>query len=113
MTKRDAEVMVNAALASMDESLRAGESMEIRGFGSFGIRQRGARTSRIPATGYARRQAGIRLPSENGPGNLARQATAGVAMAPENQAAATAARLCCRALGAVASRGEVTASASP
>ncbi len=53
VTKKDAEVMVNAALASMVESLRGGESIEIRGFGSFGIRQRGARIGRNPATGAA------------------------------------------------------------
>ncbi len=38
ITKRDAEGMINAALASMIESLRAGESIEVRGFGSFGTR---------------------------------------------------------------------------
>ncbi len=53
ITKRDAEQIVNAALAAMIESLRAGESIEIRGFGSFGIRQRGARTGRNPKTGAA------------------------------------------------------------
>ncbi len=51
VTKRDAEVMINAALAAMVESLRAGESIEIRGFGSFGLRQRGPRTARNPTTG--------------------------------------------------------------
>ena len=53
VTKRDAEVMVNAALAAMAESLQAGEGIEIRGFGSFGIRHRGPRTGRNPASGAA------------------------------------------------------------
>ncbi len=51
MTKKDAEEIVNAALASMVESLQAGDTIEVRGFGSFGIRHRGARTGRNPATG--------------------------------------------------------------
>ncbi len=34
ITKREAEVMSKAALASMVESLRASESIEVRGFGS-------------------------------------------------------------------------------
>ncbi|MCP3997227.1 MAG: integration host factor subunit beta [bacterium] len=51
VTKKDAEQMVNAALAAMVESLQAGEKIEIRGFGSFGIRRRGARTGRNPKTG--------------------------------------------------------------
>ena len=49
-TKRDAEGIVNVTLASMIESLQAGESIEVRGFGSFGIRQRAARTGRNPKT---------------------------------------------------------------
>ncbi len=53
VTKRDAEVIVNAALAAMVDSLRAGERIEIRGFGSFGLRQRGARIGRNPETGEA------------------------------------------------------------
>ncbi len=50
---RAAEVIINAVLAAMTESLRSGSSIEIRGFGSFGIRQRRARTARNPKTGAA------------------------------------------------------------
>ena len=53
VTKRDAEVMISAALASMVELLRASESIEVRGFGSFGVRHRGARIGRNPKTGAA------------------------------------------------------------
>ncbi len=35
----------------MEEALRSGSPIEIRGFGSFRIRQRGARTGRNPKTG--------------------------------------------------------------
>ena len=51
LPKKDAEVIVTVALESMIESLRSGSPIEIRGFGSFGIRQRGARTGRNPKTG--------------------------------------------------------------
>ncbi len=50
VTKGAAEVIVNAVIASMVESLRAGSSIEIRGFGSFGIRHRAARTGHNPRT---------------------------------------------------------------
>lgn len=53
VTKTDAEVIVTAALAAVVDSLRAGESIEVRGFGSFGIRERAARTGRNPKTGAA------------------------------------------------------------
>ncbi len=59
VTKRDAEVMVNAALAAMVGSLQDGERIEIRGFGSFGIRQRGPRIGRNPKTGAA-----VRVPAK-------------------------------------------------
>ncbi len=49
--KKDAEVMVDAAIAAMVESLRAGSSIEIRGFGSFGLRDRAPRIGRNPKTG--------------------------------------------------------------
>ncbi len=51
LLKKDAEVVVNAAIAAMTDSLRAGSSIEIRGFGSFGLRQRAPRIGRNPRTG--------------------------------------------------------------
>ncbi len=43
----------------MVESLRAGESIKVRGFGSFGIRHRAARTGRNPGT-----EAAVRVPAK-------------------------------------------------
>ncbi len=51
ISKKDADGIVNAVLAAMVDSLQAGDSIEIRGFGTFGIRQRGARTGRNPKSG--------------------------------------------------------------
>lgn len=50
-SRRDAEVMVNEIFESLAESLRKGERIEIRGFGSFVVRHRQARTGRNPRTG--------------------------------------------------------------
>ena len=51
LTKRHAELIVNTVFDSIIHSLRNGEKIELRGFGSFRIRQRGARIGRNPKTG--------------------------------------------------------------
>ncbi len=51
LTKKHAEVMVNTVFDSIVGSLKDGEKIELRGFGSFRIRQRGSRTGRNPKTG--------------------------------------------------------------
>jgi integration host factor subunit beta len=48
---REAETIVNAMFDAMAKSLARGERIEIRGFGSFGIKQRRARQGRNPKTG--------------------------------------------------------------
>lgn len=50
-SRRDAEVMVNAVFDSMTDALGKGERIEIRGFGSFIVKQRAAREGRNPRTG--------------------------------------------------------------
>jgi integration host factor subunit beta len=50
-SRRDAEVMVNAVFDSMTEALSKGDRIEIRGFGSFMVKQRDAREGRNPRTG--------------------------------------------------------------
>lgn len=51
LTKKHAEIIVNTVFDSIVDSLRAGEKIELRGFGSFRIRNRGARVGRNPKTG--------------------------------------------------------------
>jgi integration host factor subunit beta len=51
MSRNDAEAIVEAILNSMVRSLRSGERIEIRGFGSLGTRQRKPRVGRNPKTG--------------------------------------------------------------
>ena len=50
-SRRDAEVMVNAVFDSMTEALAKAERIEIRGFGSFIVKDRPAREGRNPRTG--------------------------------------------------------------
>jgi len=50
-SRRDAEVMVNAVFDGVAEALRRGDRVEIRGFGSFVVRDRQAREGRNPKTG--------------------------------------------------------------
>jgi integration host factor subunit beta len=51
MTRRDSEVIVEAIFDSIVRSLRTGDKIEIRGFGSFRTRQRQPRVGRNPKTG--------------------------------------------------------------
>ena len=51
MTRKESEVIVDAIFASVVRALRAGDKIEIRGFGSFRTRQRQPRVGRNPKTG--------------------------------------------------------------
>jgi integration host factor subunit beta len=51
MTRKDSEVIVEAIFDSIVRSLRTGDKIEIRGFGTFHFRQRRARIGRNPRTG--------------------------------------------------------------
>ncbi len=51
MTKKDAEQLVEVVFDSIVGALNKGEKIELRGFGSFRVRERDARTGRNPKTG--------------------------------------------------------------
>jgi integration host factor subunit beta len=51
MTRKEAEVIVEAIFDSIVRALRSGDKIEIRGFGSFRTRQRQPRVGRNPKTG--------------------------------------------------------------
>ena len=51
VTKKDCGLVVNAFLDSVKDALERGEGIEIRGFGTFKVRPRKARTARNPKTG--------------------------------------------------------------
>jgi len=62
LTKKHAELIVNTVFESIVDSLRDGDKIELRGFGSFRIRQRGPRIGRNPKTG-----AKVQVPSKRIP----------------------------------------------
>ena len=51
LTKKDSEVIVDTVFKSIVEALHRGEKIELRGFGSFRLRQREPRKGRNPKTG--------------------------------------------------------------
>ncbi len=51
ISKQEAEEGVNFFFQTMKDALLRGEEIELRGFGSFRFRQRGARSGRNPRTG--------------------------------------------------------------
>jgi integration host factor subunit beta len=51
LTRRDGEVIVDTIFDAVIGALRQGDKIEIRGFGSFRIRQRKPRIGRNPKTG--------------------------------------------------------------
>lgn len=50
---READLIVDAVFEAIAGALRSGEEVEIRGFGSFRLRERKARHTRNPRTGEA------------------------------------------------------------
>ncbi|HUY18451.1 MAG TPA: integration host factor subunit beta [Candidatus Binataceae bacterium] len=50
-SRRDSETTINAMFDAMAKVLARGDRIELRGFGSFGVKQRRARQGRNPKTG--------------------------------------------------------------
>ena len=51
MSKREAEAAVNAMTAVIADELKAGEKVQLIGFGTFEVKTRAARNGRNPKTG--------------------------------------------------------------
>ena len=50
LSKVEVEVVVEGIIISISDSLKRGERVDLRGFGSFIVKQRSAREARNPAT---------------------------------------------------------------
>jgi integration host factor subunit beta len=61
-SRRDSEATVNAMFEAMARVLARGARIELRGFGSFGVKQRRARQGRNPRTGAMVAVAAKRVP---------------------------------------------------
>lgn len=51
LTKKQVEFIVNGVFSSIKDALSSGDKVEIRGFGSFKIRNKNSKTGRNPKTG--------------------------------------------------------------
>jgi len=62
LNARTSEIVVNTVFDSIEEALKSGDKVEIRGFGSFTIRERLGREARNPKSGEV-----VRIPSKKTP----------------------------------------------
>jgi integration host factor subunit beta len=62
LSRKESELVVNIIFDSMCEALQKGEKVEIRGFGSFTIRERDAREARNPKSGDV-----VKIPAKKTP----------------------------------------------
>jgi integration host factor subunit beta len=63
LTLKEAEIIINVIFDAMTDTLAKGERIEIRGFGSFKVKQREARAGRNPRTGESVQISAKRVPS--------------------------------------------------
>jgi len=62
LTKKQVEFIVNGVFSSVKDALNTGDKVEIRGFGSFKIREKNSKLGRNPKTGDK-----VEVPSKNVP----------------------------------------------
>lgn len=62
LNKKEAELVINTIFDSIGNALVDGDRVEIRGFGSFTIRERDAREARNPKSGEV-----VKIPSKKTP----------------------------------------------
>jgi len=62
MTKKDAGACIDAFLSVVEDALRAGDKVQLTGFGTFEVRERAARRGRNPQTGAEIEIAARRMP---------------------------------------------------
>jgi integration host factor subunit beta len=62
LSRKESELVVNIIFDAMCDALKGGEKVEIRGFGSFTIREREAREARNPKSGDV-----VRIPAKRTP----------------------------------------------
>ncbi|WGM08909.1 HU family DNA-binding protein [Arsenophonus nasoniae] len=63
LSKKDSEKAVNAFIETVTEALKAGDEVQLVGFGSFQVKPRAARDGRNPKTGETLKIAASNVPS--------------------------------------------------
>jgi integration host factor subunit beta len=109
MPKGRAELLVNVIFETMEASLRRGERIEIRGFGSFEIREYRAYEGRNPRTGSAVAVRPKRLPFFKVGKELKERVNAGARRAAKSAGADVAAQQAAAAAAAAPSTTRATA----
>ncbi len=61
--KADAGKALDATIASITEALKSGDTVTLVGFGTFGVKERAARTGRNPQTGATLEIKASKVPS--------------------------------------------------
>ena len=62
LTKKDAETAINAVFGAIGDALAKGDAVQLIGFGTFGVKERAARTARNPRTGEEVKIAAAKAP---------------------------------------------------
>ncbi|MFD2706119.1 HU family DNA-binding protein [Salibacterium lacus] len=63
LSKKDSEAAVNAALETIESSLKTGDKVQLIGFGNFEIRERAEREGRNPQTGETMKIPASKVPA--------------------------------------------------
>lgn len=63
LTKTQADAAINAMVEALTEVLEAGDKISLKGFGTFEVRTRNARTGRNPRTGETMTIAASKVPA--------------------------------------------------
>ena len=63
ISKKDAEKALAAVLGSIEDALKAGDKVQLIGFGTFEVKERAARTGHNPKTGEAIEIAASKIPA--------------------------------------------------
>ena len=63
ISKKDADKAVAAVFAAIEDALKAGEKVQLIGFGTFEVKERATRTGHNPKTGESIEIAAAKVPS--------------------------------------------------
>ena len=63
LSKKDAEAALNATVEAVKGALKAGDKVQLVGFGTFAVKARAERTARNPQTGETIKVAAAKVPT--------------------------------------------------
>ena len=63
LSKKDADKAVAAVFAAIEDALKAGDKVQLIGFGTFAVKERAEREGRNPSTGATIKIAASKVPS--------------------------------------------------